>query len=99
MKPGFLLSVLFLVASCTTAPAPAVDTEKKDWVVEFPSAASLSSTDFDPIRDVVGSRSIVMLGESMHLTSELSRVRDMLIDGSVKTQIQKLREQLLSAKN
>src|SRR5678816_4418930 len=79
MKPGFLLSVLFLVASCTTAPAPAVDTEKKDWVVEFPSAASLSSTDFDPIRDVVGSRSIVMLGESMHLTSELSRVRDMLI--------------------
>jgi erythromycin esterase-like protein len=82
MKPGVLLSVLLLVASCTTAPTPAGDTgktEERDWVVEFPPVSSLSSTDFDPVREAVGSRSIVMLGESMHLTSEFSRVRDMLI--------------------
>src|SRR4029453_9161169 len=80
MKSGFLLSVLLLAASCSTSPpAPNVETEKRDWIVDFPPAASLSSTDFDPVRMAVGKKSIVMLGESIHLTSEFSRVRDMLI--------------------
>ena len=82
MKSGVLLSVLLLAASCSTSPsppAPNVETEKRDWIVAFPPAASLSSTDFDPVRTAAGNKSIVMLGESIHLTSEFSRVRDMLI--------------------
>jgi len=82
MKSAVLLSVLLLAASCTKAPgpeAPKADTEERGWISEFPPATSLSSTDFDPIREAVGSRPIVMMGESIYLTSEFSRVRDMLI--------------------
>jgi erythromycin esterase-like protein len=79
MKSGILLSVLLLAASCTTAPILETDPPKRDWIVEFSEASSLSSTDFDPIRSAVGSKTIVMMGESIHLSSEFSRVRDMLI--------------------
>jgi erythromycin esterase-like protein len=79
MKSGILLSVLILTASCTTAPVPETNPPKRDWIAEFPEPSSLRSTDFDPIRSAVGSKSIVMMGESIHLTSEFSRVRDMLI--------------------
>jgi erythromycin esterase-like protein len=80
MKSVFLLSVLLLAASCSTStPVPIVEAEKRDWIVEFSPAASLSSTDFDPVRMAIGNKSIVMLGESIQLTSEFSRVRDLLI--------------------
>jgi len=78
MKSGILLSVL-LAASCTTAPVPETNLEKRNWIAEFLPASSLSSTDFDPMRSAIGNKSIVMMGESIHLTSEFSRVRDMLI--------------------
>ena len=79
MKPGVLLTVLLLAASCTSPSVPATHPEKTEWIAEFPEASSLSSTDFNPIRAAVGNKSIVMMGESIHLTSEFSRVRDMLI--------------------
>src|SRR5678815_5040552 len=79
MKSAVLLFALLVAASCTTAPVPENEPDKRSWVAEFPQASSLSSTDFDPIRSAIGSKSIVMMGESIHLTSEFSRVRDMLI--------------------
>jgi erythromycin esterase-like protein len=45
----------------------------------LPSATSLNSTDLDPVRAAVGGKTIVMMGEAIHFTSEISRTRDVLV--------------------
>jgi erythromycin esterase-like protein len=46
---------------------------------EFPPASSLNSSDLDPIRTAVNGKKIVMMGESLHMSSELPKVREKLI--------------------
>jgi len=66
------------VASCSKVPEP-VTTEEAETTFDFPGVATLGSSDLDPIRTAIGGKTLVMLGESIHLTGEFSRVRDMLI--------------------
>ena len=49
MKPC-ILCFLFLVVSCSKSPDAPKDDPKLDWIFQFPGAASLSSSDLDPIR-------------------------------------------------
>jgi erythromycin esterase-like protein len=72
------LCLAFLVAvSCSNSKPPEDSTP--EWLFELPPAPSLTSSDLDPIRTAVGEKRVVMMGEAIHVTSELSRVRERLI--------------------
>src|SRR5688500_13657126 len=67
---------LLVAVSCSQKPP---ENQAPDWLFELPPASSLSSSDLDPIRMAVGEKRVVMMGEAIHVTSELSRVRERLI--------------------
>jgi erythromycin esterase len=48
--------------------------------IQMPSADSLSPKDFGFLKEYVRNKRVVMLGESIHLTSEFSKVRRVAID-------------------
>lgn len=75
MKKTFLLIFITLLCdSCATVQTP------KPTIFEMPFADSLASKDFDFLKDYVGNKKVVMLGESIHLTSEFSKVRKVIIE-------------------
>jgi len=77
MKLRLLLLLLFTTASCSP-PAEVKKSPDKSFA-EFPPTSSLNSSDLDPIRTAVNGKKIVMMGESMHLSSELPKAREKLI--------------------
>jgi erythromycin esterase-like protein len=71
------LCLAFLVAvSCSKPPEK---DQTPEWIFEFPPASALNSSDLDPVRMAVGEKRVVMMGEAIHVTSELARVRERLI--------------------
>ncbi len=71
-------SILFFLAlgmmSCTSVPS-----QSPPKIFELPKAESLIESDLQPVRSAIGDKSLVMLGESMHMTSEFSKARGVLI--------------------
>jgi erythromycin esterase-like protein len=79
MKVCCLLAALLLAVSCTPPTTTPPSTDDVASIHELPSAPSLNPTHLDPIRTAVGGKTIVMMGEAIHFTSEISRTRDVLV--------------------
>jgi len=74
MQSFLILALLPFLISCTTTskwPKPAI--------IELPDTKNIKESDLDPIRSEIGNKRVVMLGESIHITSEFSKARDVLI--------------------
>src|SRR5688572_1005102 len=80
MKVCCLLFAFLFALSCAK-PSEPVKTEeaKAETTFELPTISTLGSSDLAPVRTAIGGKTLVMLGESIHLTSEFPRVRDMLV--------------------
>lgn len=80
MKVCCLLFAFLFAVSCSK-PSQPVKTEevKAETTFELPTISTLGSSDLAPVRTAIGGKTLVMLGESIHLTSEFPRVRDMLV--------------------
>jgi len=74
MRPFLLLVFLPLLFSCASAPKGL-----KPSVIELPDLKIIEEKDLDSVREEAGNKRVVMLGESIHITSEFSKVRDILI--------------------
>ena len=70
--------VFLVAASCAKPPADQPE-QKPTPILEFSPASSLGSTDVDPIRAAVGEKRIVMMGEAIRGSGELSRVSERLL--------------------
>lgn len=69
-----LLTSLISLSSCAITPK-----KSKPMVIELPSSNAITESELEPIRAKIGNKRIVMLGESIHMTSEFSKARDILI--------------------
>src|SRR5262245_44184512 len=76
MKLRLLLLLVLTTSSCST---PEVKKPVNTLIAEFPPASSLNSSDLDLIRTAVDGKKIVMMGESLYMSSELPKVREKLI--------------------
>lgn len=74
MQPFILLFITFIISACTTTSQ-----NVKPSVIELPDAQNIKSEDLGPVRNQIGNKRIVMLGESIHITSEFSKARNALI--------------------
>lgn len=72
---SWLLSALTCCGSCNTVPIT-----PSARILEMPSVDSLSARDFDFLNKVLAHKKVVLLGESIHLTSEFSKVRRVMIE-------------------
>jgi erythromycin esterase-like protein len=81
MRLRTLLIAILLILPCCSKPSEntdAVPQVEHKPLYEFPSVDTLNSTDLDPVRDALKSKTIAMLGESMYLAAEFSSARDLL---------------------
>src|SRR4030095_4310201 len=73
------LSLLLLLTAASCSPPAEVKKPVDTLVAEFPPTSFLNSSDLDPIREAVEGKKIVMMGESLRLSSELPKAREKLI--------------------
>lgn len=74
----FYLLLCIGLISCTTAPMRS-HLSSKFKLIELPQAEKIKDEDLSDIRAIVSQKSLVMLGEAIHMTSELSTARSSLI--------------------
>jgi erythromycin esterase-like protein len=74
----WFVMVLLVAVSCSKPPADQPE-QKVSPVFEFPPVSSLGSADLESIRTAVGEKRIVMMGQAIRGSSELSRVSERLI--------------------
>lgn len=77
MKSRFLLLLLLTTASCSP---PEAKKSVRVPIAEFPQASSLNSSDLDPVREAAYGKRIVMMGESIRMTSEFPSVEERFVE-------------------
>src|SRR5262245_18317580 len=76
MKSRLPILLFLALSSCSS---PEVKAPDNTLVAELPPAASLNSSDLEAIRTAVEDKKIVMMGESLYMSSELPRTREKLV--------------------
>ncbi len=74
MQSFLLLIIISFLSSCTTTSQ-----RSKPSIIELPDVLSLKKEDLVPIHSQIGNKRVVMMGESIHITSEFSKARNALI--------------------
>lgn len=74
MKPYAVILVFLICVSCASVQKPF-----QTAFYKLPTVSTLQMKDMDAVKNHIGNRKVVMLGESIHMTSEFSTVRKHII--------------------
>lgn len=74
MRLFLLLIIISFLSACATTSQ-----STKPSIIELPDVQNIKNEDLEAVRTQIGNKRVVMLGESIHITSEFSKARNALI--------------------